>query len=87
MAFATYVLMFAGISQTLVGCATAQDSSLTLFDILPAYVRHLSGQLEQQIYRTIILREPFANGMFASQEAEGAAGAVSDESGMLPRGQ
>jgi hypothetical protein len=79
--------MFAGISQTLVACATAQDSSLTLFDILPAYVRHLRGQLEQQIYQTIILREPFANEMFASQEAEGASGAVSDESGMLSRGQ
>jgi hypothetical protein len=48
MAFASHVLMFAGIPQTLVGCATAQDSLLTLFDMLPAYVRHVRGQLEQR---------------------------------------
>jgi hypothetical protein len=49
--------MFAGIPQTLVGCATAQDSLLTLFDILPAYVRHVRGQLEQRS----IERSSFAN--------------------------
>jgi hypothetical protein len=57
MVFASYVLMFAGIPQTLVGCATAQDSLLTLFDILPAYVRHVRGQLEQRF----IERSSFAN--------------------------
>ena len=48
MALASYVLMFAGSPQTFVGYATAQDSLLMLFDILPAYVRHVRSQLEQR---------------------------------------
>jgi hypothetical protein len=48
MALASYVLMFAGSPQTFVGYATAQDSWLMLFDILPPYVRHVRSQLEQR---------------------------------------
>jgi hypothetical protein len=49
MALASYVLMFAGSPQTFIGYATAQDSLLLLFDILPAYVRHVRSQLEQRL--------------------------------------
>jgi hypothetical protein len=66
MALASYVLMFAGSSQTFVGYATAQEA---------------------KIYRTFVLCSLFSNGMFASQEDEGAVGAVSDESSMLSVGQ
>jgi hypothetical protein len=48
MALASYVLMFAGSPQTFVGYATAQDSWLMLFDILPPYVRQVKSQLEQR---------------------------------------
>ena len=48
MALASYVLMFAGSSQTFVGYATAQDSLLLLLDILPTYVRHGRSQLRQR---------------------------------------
>ena len=49
MALASYVLMFAGSPQTFIGYATAQDLLLLLFDILPAYVRHVRSQLEQRL--------------------------------------
>ena len=49
MALASYVLMFAGSPQTFIGYSTAQDSLLLLFDILPAYVRHVRSQLEQRL--------------------------------------
>ena len=49
MTIASALLMFAGSPQTFVGYATAQDSLLPLFEILPVYIRNIRSQLEQRL--------------------------------------
>ena len=71
MALASSLLMFAGSPQTLLVVATGQESFLVLIDILPAYGRQVTGELQQTLIDFYFsLQRLLQNWTFASQVAK-----------------
>jgi hypothetical protein len=71
MALASSLLMFAGSPQTILAVATGQQSFLLLVDILPAYGRHVRGELQQNLSNFYLsLQSLLQNWKFASQGAK-----------------
>ena len=71
MALASSLLMFAGSPQTLLAVATGQESFLVLIDILPAYGRQVTGELQQTLIDFYFsLQRLLQNWTFASQVAK-----------------